>query len=172
MLKVNGQSNLQDISVNNITIEGNIDGQVVMSDLNITGNIISPKFRAFKPVNNIINLIPNLNSPSQVTMASNITCNGGTLLFFIDITIRSTNRGLRGYNFHLVNETINQIYQTFESFINITSGTANHEMHISMPHIIASVPAGIYKIDLQRINTDVRHGPNSFANVTILEMPY
>lgn len=172
MLKVNGQSNLQDISINNITIEGNIDGQVVMSDLNISGNIISPKFRASKPVNNIKNLIPNLNSPNRVTMGTNIICNGGTLLFFIDITIRSVRRGLKGYRFYLVNQTTNQNYYLFEYSINITSGTANNEMHISRPHIIASVPAGIYKIDLQRINTDVRHGPNSFANVTILEMPY
>jgi hypothetical protein len=68
-----------------------------------TGNIQSSKFRVTQAVTNVTNVFPSNTTPAEVTIANNVGCGGGTIVFHISCGARAILSGLHTLTFRYKN---------------------------------------------------------------------
>jgi hypothetical protein len=132
------------------------------------GNITSPRFRSIKPVNNVTNLFTN-DSVTLVTIASNIPCYGGTLIFHCEVGGYASSSGLKSYTIRYTNYS-GQIKASIPLSFYFNQTSVHHAW--SRTHVQTGVPTANMKIELVRNTTTLKCDQNDFINVTIQEMPY
>ena len=64
-----------------------------------TGNIQSRKFKVTQAVTNLTDVFPSNTNPAQVTIANNVGCGGGTIVFHISCGARALLTGLKTLTF-------------------------------------------------------------------------
>lgn len=158
-------------SSGNTTIYKDLEifGDTSMNILNVN-DIVSPKFRATKPVNNLTNPFPIGSTDTLITIANDVICNGGTLIFNVEVGgYITTNIGL--YEFQIRYTTNDD-----EVIVTIPCKFFFNQIGIhqawSRTHVQSGVVASSMKLQLWRSNTNLICDIYDFVNVTITEMPY
>jgi cytoskeletal protein CcmA (bactofilin family) len=141
----------------------------VNGTLGVSGNITSPKFRSFKPVNGITNVFPGGSSSTKTQLASNITLNGGTIILIISVTGFADSGGLKTLSINLWYNGVGVHAVNLPFYFNQTQT----HMGWSSQSVYTGAPARTdYNLEIIRNTTSVICDANDFINVTILEMPY
>ena len=146
-----------------------INGTTTLNNLNLNENISSLKFGTIKPVNNLHNVYSSSSNATSVTIANNVIVNGGTLIFYIQITAWSKTTGLKTFTLECLNSAnVVRVSIPLSFYFNKTS--RHHSWSIT--HVVTGIASETLKINLKRNDTNlVSHGDDSI-NVTIDEMPY
>ena len=146
-----------------------INGTTTLNNLSLNGNISSLKFRTIKPVNNLTNVFPNSTSPTSVTIANNVIVNGGTLIFYIQISGWAQTTGLKTFTLECLNSAnVVRVSIPLSFYFNKTS--RHHSWSIT--HVLTGIASETLKINLKRDTNTLLHDINDYINVTIDEMPY
>jgi len=183
-LNVNGPTMLNEVYVTgNETIEGslsannlNVNGPTMLNEVYVTGNvtigngnITSTKFRVIQPVRNFGNRFPEASLSTLTTIANNVVCYGGTLIFHVEVG---------GYSTGVTNAVLEVRYTNYSGQVKARiecpfhfSQTSVHQAW-SRTHVETDVPASDMKLELWRNSTTLKSDTNDYINVTMYEMPY
>ena len=152
-----------------------VDGQwplYLQTDTNTAvfgGNIISPRFRSVKPVNNVPGSFSG-NSGTIYSLAQNVPTYGGTLIFHVQVSGYATSIGGKTLTIRFRNSS-NTVLFTIPLFFYFNQTSVHQEWSIT--HVQTGIPANTNNnIQIQRSTTTLRSNPDDRINVTIQEMPY
>jgi hypothetical protein len=133
-------------------------------------NISSPRWRVLFPVNNLSNQFPS-NSGTIVTIANNVVCNGGGMIFHF------TCGGFMSGTTGKINVTLRYTDDAGNVRASVVApfyfNQSNTHAAWSKSHYQAGIPASNMKLELVRDNTsNFRMDSNDFVSVVMEEVPF
>jgi hypothetical protein len=139
----------------------------VIGNILNTGNIQNNKFKVTQAVTRLTNIYGGGNG--EITIANNVGCSGGTLIFYITCGGFATNGGLYSYTFRYKNaQGVTRATMTASFYFNQTS--VHHAWGITQS--FTGVPAANMLISIERSSTNLRMDANDFLTIVMEELPY
>jgi hypothetical protein len=169
-LNVNGLTTLNEVNASSITTNNLVVNTFNIDNVTIgSGNITSPKFRVVQPVKNLNNRFPTGSLSTVSTIATNVVCYGGTLIFHVEVGGYSKGVSAAKLEVRYTNGS-GEVKARIECpfYFNLT------EVHQawSRTHVQTDVSASNMKLELWRNSTTLMLDSNDYINVTMYEMPY
>ena len=146
-----------------------INGTTTLNNLTLYGNIFSLKFRTIRPVYNRTNVFPTTTTSTSATIATNLIVNGGTLIFYIQVSGYASTTGLKTFTLQCLNSA-NVVRVSIPLTLWFNKVSRRHSLSIT--HVVTGIASETLKINLNRSTTTLRHDSNDNINVVIDEMPY
>jgi len=153
------------------TEEANV---ILMTDLTVignilnTGNIQNDKFKVTQVVTRLSNLY-NGAGGGEITIANNVGCSGGTLIFYITLQGRVTNPGLYSYIIRYKN-TAGATLATISAPLLFNQSDVHQAWGITQR--FTGIPAANMLVSIERSSTDLRMDGNDFITIVMEELPY
>jgi len=164
-LNVNGLTTLNEVNASSITTNN-----LVVNTFNIgSGNITSPKFRVVQPVKNLNNCFPDGSSATLTTIATNVVCYGGTLIFHVEVGGYSKGVSAAELEVRYTNDS-GEVKARIECPFYFNQTTVHQAW--SRTHVQTDVSASNMNLELWRNSTTLKSDTNDYINVTMYEMPY
>ena len=151
-----------------------IDGQFTKvnsfkaTEIEVTGNIISSKFKVTQAVTNLTNIFGSGGS-NEVIIKINICCGGGTIIFHISCGGYATSGGLKTYTFRYKNAVGNTLATMSAPFFFNQTGV-HHAW--SRSQRFTGIPANNMLISVQRNDDSLRHDTNDFFTIVMEKLPF
>ena len=133
-----------------------------------TGNIQSSKFKVTQAVTNLTNQF-GAGGANEVTIANNVGCGGGTIIFHISCGGYATSGGLKTYTFRYKNAVGNTLATMSAPFFFNQTGV-HHAW--SRSQRFTGIPANNMLISVQRNDDSLRHDTNDFFTIVMEELPF
>jgi hypothetical protein len=131
--------------------------------------IESNKFRVSLLVDNDSNIFPSNGAANTVTLASNIVCNGGTLLFYISIAGRVTSNGVYTHTFDLKQgTTIRATWPMLKAW----NSANDHQTYSGAFSFVGVVPSTTMTLQITRNNNRLLMDANDRITVLMVELPF
>jgi len=133
-----------------------------------TGNIQNNKFKVTQVVTNLNNIYGG-SGGGEVTIANNVGCSGGTLIFYINCSGSVTSPGLYSYTIRYKNaQGVTRATMTLPFLFN-QSGV-HHSWGITQR--FTGIPAANMLVSIQRNSGNLRQDVNDFLTIVMEELPY
>jgi hypothetical protein len=132
-----------------------------------TGNIQNNKFRVTQAVTRLTNIYGGGNG--EITIANNVGCGGGTLIFYITCGGFATNGGLYSYTFRYKN-ALGQTRATMTASFFFNQASVHTAWGITQR--FTGIPAANMLISIERSSTNLRMDANDFLTIVMEELPY
>jgi hypothetical protein len=160
---------------NVISFSTEITGEVWGGDLTVSGNILNTgniqnnKFKVTQVVTRLANLYPE-SAGGEITIANNVDCSGGTLIFYITCGgYTNTYGGLYSYIIRYKN-TAGATLATISAPFYFNQAIVHHAWGITQR--FTGVPAANMLVSIERSSTDLRMDQNDFLTIVMEELPY
>jgi hypothetical protein len=134
-----------------------------------TGNIQSSKFKVMQAVTNLTNVFPSNTNPTEVTIANNVGCGGGTIVFHISCGARPVLSGLHTLTFRYKNGSGTTRATITASFY---FNQSNIHQAWSRSQRFTGIPAANMLITVQRSSTALIVDSNDFITIVMEEFPF
>jgi hypothetical protein len=139
----------------------------VIGNILNTGNIQNNKFKVTQAVTRLGNLYGGGNG--EITIANNVGCSGGTLIFYITCGGFATSGGLYSYIIRYKNaQGVTRATITAPFYFNQTSV---HQAW-GITQRFTGIPAANMLISIERSSTNLRMDNNDFVTIVMEELPY
>jgi hypothetical protein len=132
-----------------------------------TGNIQNNKFRVTQAVTRLTNIYGG--NSGETTIANNVGCSGGTLIFYITCGGFATNGGLYSYTFRYKNGQ-GQTRATMTASFYFNQASVHQVWGITQR--FTGIPAANMLISIERSSTNLRMDANDFLTIVMEELPY
>ncbi len=144
------------------------DNLIVSGNILNTGNIQNNKFKVTQVVTRLGNIFGGTGE-GEITIANNVGCSGGTLIFYISCTGFATNGGLYSYLIRYKNaQGVTRATISAPFFFNQTS--VHHAWGITQR--FTGIPAANMLVSIQRSSTNLRMNVDDFLTIVMEELPY
>jgi hypothetical protein len=139
----------------------------VIGNILNTGNIQNNKFKVTQAVTRLANIYGGGNG--IITIANNVGCSGGTLIFYISCSGYAVSGGLYSFIIRYTNgQGVTRATITVPFFFNQTS--VHHAWGITQS--FTGIPAANMLISIERSSTNLRMDQNDFLTIVMEELPY
>jgi hypothetical protein len=140
----------------------------VIGNILNTGNIQNNKFKVTQVVTNR-NSLYNGAEGGEITIANNVGCSGGTLIFYINCSGSVTISGLYSYTIRYKNaQGVTRATITLPFLFNQTG--VHHSWGITQS--FTGVPAANMLVSIERNSGNLRQDVNDFLTIVMEELPY
>ena len=133
-----------------------------------TGNIASSKFKVTQAVTNLTNQF-GAGGANEVTIANNVGCGGGTIIFHISCGGYATSGGLKTYTFRY-KDAVGNIRATISAPFYFNQSGVHHSW--SRSQRFTGIPANNMLISVQRNDDSLRHDAHDFFTIVMEESPF
>jgi hypothetical protein len=133
-----------------------------------TGSIVSSKFKVTQAVTNLTNRFGE-GGANEVTIANNVGCSGGTMIFHVSCGGYATLGGLKTYTFRYKDAVGNTRATISEAFLFNQTGV-HHAW--SRSQRFTGIPANNMLISVQRNDDSLRHDAHDFFTIVMEESPF
>jgi hypothetical protein len=151
-----------------------IDGQFTKcnsfkaTQIDVTGNIVSSKFKVTQAVTNLNDIFGGTGS-NEVIIKNNIGCGGGTIIFHISCGGYATSGGLKTYTFRY-KDAVGNIMATISAPFYFNQTGVHHSW--SRSQSFTGIPSNNMYIAVQRNDNTLRHDANDFFTIVMEEFPF
>jgi hypothetical protein len=140
----------------------------VIGNILNTGNIQNNKFRVTQVVTNR-NSLYNGSDGGEITIANNVGCSGGTLIFYINCSGSVTSPGLYSYTIRYKNGAGATLATITAPFLFNQTGV-HHSWGITQR--FTGIPAANMLVSIERNSGNLRQDVNDFLTIVMEELPY